>query len=185
MIFSVTADLSGVLPRYRILFEAAIQKMSPVLSSPLFLENLKDEISKSNLLEGELSIWRTKSAQEIISQLGSTIHLKVLTYYTANNVIGYGNASTVDIYVNTKYLVNDSVEDLEDLMDIGSNLVHEHGHDCGFEHDFRSTKRRPNSICYVLNRAYDRTFRQVYGLPDKPQIVYAIPWWRKILNVLK
>lgn len=181
-----TADLSGVLPRYRPLFQAAIEKMPEVIKSPLFLHNLKAEILKSKNLEGELSKWKNASMEEIYQYIvASDIHLVLHTYYTVKNVIGYGYASTVDIYVNTKYLVNDSLDDLEDLMDIGSNLLHEHGHDMGFDHDFKATRRRPNSICYILNRAYEKTFKQVYGLPEKPQIVYVTPWWKKILNVFR
>lgn len=180
---NVSANLDNVLERYRPLFIAALKKMGPVIASPLFLKNLKDEIEASRNLEGELSKWKTSSAEEIYSHIlnDGEMHLILHTYYTAKNVIGYGYASSVDIYVNTKYLINDSLDDLEDLCDIGSNLLHEDGHDKGFSHDFKSTKRRPNSICYILNRVYEKTFRQVYGLPIKKPVVYVVPWYKKIL----
>ena len=183
---NVTADLDGVVKNLRPLFEAAVNLMPAVLEDPRFLENLADEISRSKNLEGELSLWKNKTPKEIFDQLFkkhpevSIINLTILTYYTAKNVIGYGYANTTDIYVNTKYLVNYELNDLEDLMNIGSNLLHEHGHDCGFSHDFKSTSRRPNSICYILNRAFEKTFRQIHNLPA-PAPVYYTPWWKKIL----
>lgn len=179
----VNANLDGVLTRFRPLFLAATGKMGSVIASPLFLENLNHEIARSNGLEGELSQWKKSSAEEIHLHIvkNGVMDLTLLTYYSAKNVIGYGYATTADIYVNTKYLTNDSIEDLEDLCDIGSNLLHEDGHDKGFSHDFKATKRRKNSICYILNRVYEKTFRQVYGLPENSQIVYVVPWYKKVL----
>lgn len=180
---NISANISGVLEKFRPLFSAAISKMGPVIESPLFLENLNSEIALSKNLEGELSYWRKSSAEEIYRHIynNGVMFLILHTYYSSKSVIGYGTSASTDIYVNTKYLIDDSLEDLEDLCDIGSNLIHEDSHDKGFSHDFKATTRRKNSLCYILNRVYEKTFRQVYGLPAKPEIIYVTPWYKKIL----
>lgn len=170
--------------KYREIVLFAILRMEDVINSPIFYEMLEDEISKSNSLEGELSHWKHNTVKEIYEQLFPIV-LYLNTYYTINNVIGYGTPKSKDIFINTKYLSTYSIEVKEDLMEIGSNLLHEHSHDCGFDHDFRSTSRRKNSLSYIMNRAYERAYRKFYNLPV-PMPVFYTPWykkvWRKIWN---
>jgi hypothetical protein len=163
--------------KYRELVESAILHMQYVVASPIFMEILKDEISKSNGLEGELSMWKEALPEEIYEAL-FPITLYLSTYYSFRNVIGYGTPDTKEIFLNTKYLDNYSMK-LEDLMMIGSNLLHEHSHDCGFDHDFYNTARRRNSLSYILNRAYERAFRKFYGVPEP---IARVPWWRRIFS---
>jgi hypothetical protein len=169
---------------YKPIVTFAVEKLEEVVYSPIFLEMLKDEIAHSNKLEGELSKWKNASPEEIYLQLFPiTLHLN--TYYTRSDVYGYGYAGDNQIYINTKYLSQYSAHNMLDLMMIGSNLLHEHGHDCGFDHDFKVTARRPNSIAYILNRAYQRAFRKIYDIPAVPVFIkVSTPWykrlWRKI-----
>lgn len=170
-------------PKYKPIVLMAILRMEDVLSSKIFFEMLVDEIYETNL-EGELSEWKTATPKDIHEQL-FPITLYLNTYFTYNNVIGYGRPSDNHIFINTKYLSKYDIDDPLDLMEIGSNLLHEHSHDCGFSHDFRTTPRRPSSISYVLNRAYERAFRIIYKFP-LPEINYYVPWykrlWRKLWN---
>jgi hypothetical protein len=181
----VTADLKKVDSLYRDLLLAAIKHIPIVLHSQEFLEALKDEFESSNGLEGELSEWKDKTAGQVLAHmLLSDWHLILATYYTWRNTVGFGYPNDPTIYLNTKFLSGDMVDDLEDLCDIGSNLVHEHGHDLGFDHDHAATARRENSICYILNRAYEKAFRKIYKLDEleeEPEVVYVLPWWRRIL----
>lgn len=165
---------------YRSLIEKAVVHMEKVLNNELFGEILADEISKSNGLEGELSKWKHASVDEILATL-FPITLNLNTYYTRRNVIGYGYPNDKNIYLNTKYLSGYSVDRLLDLMEVGSNLLHEHSHDCGFDHDFKATRRRPNSLSYILNRAYERTFKQLNNIQDAAVVRYYVPWYKKLL----
>lgn len=168
--------------KYKEIVLFSILRMEDVLSSPFFLEMLEDEISKSNNLEGELSKWRTSSPKEIYARL-YPICLYLNTYYTSMSVIGYGRPGTKDIYINTKYLSDYSIENPLDLMKIGSNLLHEHSHDRGFDHDFKNTDRRKNSLSYVLNRTYERAFRKFYNIPE-PVVVLYTPWYKRLWSKL-
>lgn len=169
--------------KYEELVTFAILRMEDVLSSPIFLEMLSDEIARSKGLEGELSKWKRASILEIHAQL-FPIELSLNTYYTSKSVIGYGLSSTKEIYVNTKYLSKYSVDRPEDLMEIGSNLLHEHSHDCGFDHDYDRTKRRYNSLSYIMNRAYERAFKKYYSKVEVKPILsthYFTPWYHNLL----
>lgn len=161
----------------------AVWRMEDVLGSLHFLDALADEISKSNGLEGELSKWKKASPKEIYEHIiisDMTLHLN--TYYTASNVIGKGYEGTNQIFINTKYLKTYSINNPEDLMEIGSNLLHEDSHDKGFDHDYKRTKRRENSLSYILNRAYERAFKKIYALPDS---LYFTPWYSKIFYKIR
>lgn len=190
---TISYDLKGVSSKYRPLLEAAIEKMEIVLASDHFQDALHSVISRSNNLEGELSTWKNATLKEIYENLlgmengQGHIHLTLHTYYTAKRVIGYGYKNTTDIYLNTKYLGSYQVDDLEDLKKVGSNLTHEHGHDCGFEHDFNATARRKNSIAYLLNDAYEIAFERIFGSTDPTEpkeVIYKKPWYKRLFSWL-
>lgn len=181
----IAYDLRGVEEKYREVVLAAIKCMEEVIPSEEFMQALIDEIFLSNGLEGELSEWKYSTPELIYKQL-LPIKLELRTYYSIKNVIGFGYPNDATIYLNTKYLGRYKVDNLEDLMSIGSNLLHEHSHDCGFEHDFYNTSKRKNSISYLLNRVYERAFREVYNLgnSEPPRGTY-IPWWKRLFNRLR
>ncbi len=183
MSLKISYNLNGVEEKYKALMIRSIVYLDEVVYSTLFLECLREEIAKSNNLEGETSEWKNKSAEQIYAAL-TPIKLKLFTYYTIKNVIGYGVASNKNIYVNTKYLSHYSVNELLDLMEVGSNLLHEHSHDCGFDHDFEYTARRDNSVSYVLNRAYAKCFKLLNRIPaqELPPVIYYTPWYKKLFR---
>lgn len=189
MKLEIERNYHNVSDRNKELFNMAIDAMEKVISHKSFLDCLYEEIENSNGLEGELSIWRHSTVKEIFYNLfdkndymGSLgIALEVYTYYTASNVIGYGTAANRNINVNTKYLNTYSPGNLYDIRAVGSNLLHEHGHDCGYEHDFKATARRPNSIAYILGRAYQKAFSKVYGIEYKEPVKY-VPWYKRIFK---
>jgi len=173
------------------LLDRSIDRMEIVLVHDAFKDALYDLISKSNELEGELSEWKNKTVKEIYEVLFDSkdgdfcsITLEIFTYYTAANVIGYGTAANKNIYVNRKYLNTYEPGNLFDLRAVGSNLLHEHGHDCGFDHDFDSTRRRPNSIAYILGKAYQIAYSQIYNIEYKEKVLY-VPWYKRFLQWFK
>jgi hypothetical protein len=166
--------------KYQRIVTKAVVYLEEVINSQIFKDMLVDEISKSNGLEGELSHWKDAMPLQIYAQLFPII-LYLNTYYTWSNVIGYGVDGTNQIYINTKYLSTYHPDDLLDIMEIGSNILHEHSHDCEFAHDYKSTSRRKNSLSYVLNRAYERAFKKFYNLEEpEDEVVYYTPWYRKV-----
>lgn len=166
--------------KYKEIVTFAVLRMEDVINSKHFTDCLCEEIMNSNGLEGELSKWKKASWTEIYSQI-FPITLYLNTYYTGQNVIGYGYPSDRNIFINTKYLSKYTIDDPLDLMEIGSNLLHEHSHDCGFDHDFANTRRRKNSISYIMNRAYERAYRKFYQIPE-PKPIVSLPWWKKVFS---
>lgn len=177
----ISFDLKGCEEKYRPLLTLAVNKIPTVIPTSEFLNNLIIEINLSNGMEGELSKLKNKSAQEIRDMLLS-IDLFLNTYYTYKNVLGYGYPSSKNIHLNTKYLSQYRADNLIDLMKIGSNILHEHTHKIGAEHDFYDTKRRPNSLSYIMNRVYEKTFKELYGIEETPTVtpvrrkVWYKPW---------
>jgi hypothetical protein len=160
---------------------SATRQMTELLKTELFLQQLRREIANSNNLEGEKSIWKDAGADQIFCALATSrgqIELMVETYHTWKNVIGYGLPHDAIIRVNRKYLdiYRQGGLTVWEVTKIGSNLLHEHGHDCGFSHDFFATKRRKNSICYILNQAYEKTAIEYYEI--KPKVFAPKPWWK-------
>jgi len=171
----------GVTEKNQILFRKAIALAERVVFDPMFLMILKDEIEKSNGMEGELSHWKDALPAQIYAQL-FPIDLNIQTYYTSRDVIGYGTAADRVIHVNTKYLNGYSADSLLDMMEVFSNLLHEDSHDKGFGHDFNNTKRRKNSVSYILNRVYERTFKYIYDMPLWVETPYVAPWYVRVLG---
>lgn len=175
---TIGLNFDNVHPGYRALIVSAVERMETVLTSHVFFECFLMEVAKSYYLCGERSKWKDKSADEIFAQI-FPITLWIKQYNSFKNVVGYGYPNDKWIYLNTKFLDQRSVFDEESLMLVGSNLLHEHGHDQGFEHDFYDTPERKFSICYILNRAYERAYRIIYQLPE-PVIKTYIPWYKRL-----
>ena len=170
-------DLNGCEVKYRPLITAAINKISTVLTSDLFINNLIMEINLSKGMEGELSELKKLSPREIYEKL-FPIELYLNTYYTRKNVLGYGYKTSKNIHLNTKYLSQYKIDNLIDLMKIGSNIIHEHTHKIGAEHDFYDTSRRKNSISYIMNRVYEKTFKELYEIETPAPLVKYVVWYK-------
>ena len=60
------------------------------------------------------------------------------------NVVGYTTESSDTITLNRRFFSNYTP------AEVASNLCHEWLHKLGFEHDFQSTSRRPDSVPYAI-----------------------------------
>lgn len=141
-------------------------ELHQILNSTMFRDKLlKLSMTQKN---GERSKWKDATNMEIYRRLMSgadrfnetednVINLYVDDYYTIKNVIGYTTLNSKYIYVNTKYF------DTRSNMLVGSNILHEYGHQVGFSHDFWNTPQRNNSLCYQLNRIYEETHKVLIG----------------------
>jgi hypothetical protein len=183
MSVTIVRDLNGVEETYRPMIENAIVLMESVLDSSEFYLALMEEIANSNGLEGELSQWKNAKGADIFKQL-FPVSLKLRTYYSVRNVIGFGYPDSPDIFLNTKFLSRYNVTNMVDLMLIGSNLFHEHSHDCGFEHSFYDTTTRDNSVSYILNRAYERAFKSLHNIVTDNVVKTYTPWYKRLWRKL-
>ena len=60
------------------------------------------------------------------------------------NVVGYTSQGTPEITMNRSFF------DGYTPAEIAGNMAHEWMHKLGFEHDFRATARRPDSVPYAV-----------------------------------
>lgn len=183
----VNANLDGISNPYLSLVKGSVTVLQNVLESQEFLDHFLAEMSKSNNLEGELSEWKDKSAKAIYYQylnLDSTGTLGSidLTLKTYNNpftsAVGYGNPGEKEIYLNIKFFKK-FIANFIGFGNVASVEAHEHGHKRGFGHQFSASTVRENSLPYVINRAFDLAFFQLYDIKQEP-IVYKKRWYVRL-----
>ena len=149
--------------------ERVTMEMHRILNSQLF----RDKVIMMKPW-GETSKWKGGNTVAIYNHIMSgaealspeqdyEIDIYVDDYYSLKKVIGYTYKNTKYQYVNTRYF------DKRQTDKIGANILHEYGHKLGFGHDFRRTKRRPHSICYLLGDIYIECYRKLMG--NLPQTV--------------
>jgi hypothetical protein len=77
-----------------------------------------------------------------------TIDLDLVLYnppwYRRWGVVGYTYANTNKIWMNRNYF------NRFEPSDVAANIAHEWMHKIGFDHDYKSTKRRPYSVPYAV-----------------------------------
>lgn len=145
------------------LFVKAIQTMESVVRSAYFISALEDELEISKDAEGELSEFKVLGPVGIYHKIvEEKTNLKVRTYYTSSNVYGYGLPSDDILRVNSKYTDKYNISNEHDLKALGRTILHEHTHNVGFKHDFKATARRANSLSYIVGRAFERAYDDLY-----------------------
>lgn len=70
------------------------------------------------------------------------LELYTPAWYQSNNVLGYTNQGTKTIFINRNFY------NRAEIFEIAMNLTHEWCHKMGFDHDSKSTARRPYSVPY-------------------------------------
>ena len=142
-------------------------EMQSVLRSDYFRLAFIGLLSSRNYQHGETSKWKYASEGEIYLHLmqggevltpekDNNIDIEVDDYYSFKRVIGYTYPNIKTQFVNSKYF------DSRTSRLCGSNFLHEYGHKLGFGHDFRRTSRRADSLCYLLNEAYEAAHSIMY-----------------------
>lgn len=84
------------------------------------------------------------AAETLQPTKNNTMDLEVELYYAATSVVGYTNASTKRIWVNTKFF-NTYKEN-----SVAGNLFHEWLHKLGYGHASAATATRPYSVPYAI-----------------------------------
>lgn len=144
------------------------EEMQIVYNSDVFKEVFLDLLDKRDYKSGELSKWAYETPDaiyayfmngvEILSpELDYEVDFFLDDYYTIKRVIGHTYPSDKYVYTNTRYF------DVSSSKMSGSNFTHEYGHKKGFKHDFRRTSRRNDSLCYILNDAYEIAWERIFG----------------------
>lgn len=160
-------------------------EMELILKSVEFRDNLINLLDASDYQNGELSKWGDATPEEIYThimrgqeilspELDNEIDIIVDDYYSLKSVIGYTYPNDPQQYTNVRFF------DVRTSKANGSNFFHEYGHKLGFKHDFRRTKRRKFSLCYLMNIAYEQTHDMLFQGTTSPSdavLVCTRPWY--------
>lgn len=171
---TITSNLDRVDNKHLKLFKTSVGVLQMLFESLEFKEWFFYEAERSKGFEGELSDWKDRTVTDVYYQLlgidpsqpfdglskrQGKLNLVVGTYYKR---FGSAVAKTEGNFIqfNTKFFTGDFDKDRAHVVSV---LGHESGHaNSGFSHDFQRTARRPNSINYVVNRAIQGAYRQLY-----------------------
>jgi len=158
-------------------------EMRLVYNSDVFRGIFLTLLDQRDYQKGELSDWRYHTPDEIYRyfmngvevlspELDYEVDFFVDDYYTFKKVIGHTYPNDKYVYSNTKYL------DRRSSKLVGSNFTHEYGHKKGFKHDFRRTKRREDSLSYLLNIAYERAWDVIFGdISERDKVLVCKRRW--------
>lgn len=137
-------DLIAASVMYTSRVEELEKKVNEVINSQCFFS----EISKATMVQT-----KGYNSLEVAMHLKSLKGVVKVHYYRKNNnVVGYRQPPSKDVYFNLKFHEKRSV-----CVNAG-NAAHEAlGHSLGgYDHDFKATKRRPQSVPYTLNTVFKR-----------------------------
>ena len=161
-------------------------EMLLIMRSDLFKQRLLKKLDERDYQNGELSKWKHASpdeiyihimrAQEILNpEADNEVDLWVDDYFTWSGVVGHTYKNDPYIYTNTRFF------DVRTSKLNVSNFLHEWFHKLGFGHDFRSTRRRKDSLCYLGNEVYEECWDIMFGEPsanDKVLVCYRS--WKRL-----
>lgn len=122
--------------------KASTAKLNEVIHSSCF----RDELSNMKLIQTN----GKTPAQVVESLTNAEIVIETQMYWTLNRVLGYTLPNVNKEWINRRYLMKWSV------CDLGSLLAHETSHKVGYDHDYKTTKNRPYSVPYSVNRAFEK-----------------------------
>lgn len=83
-------------------------------------------------------------ATEADQEIDMELEMYVPKWYQSRSVLGYTYQNTRKVWIN-RYFFSSA-----DANEIAGNFIHEWTHKLGFEHDYKSTSRRPFSVPYAI-----------------------------------
>ncbi len=175
-----TEKLNNQLRRDKAL--KAVSQLERVINSDVFEKIFIETLMNTDYSQAELSSFFKAAPKEIFDLLMSgkellspeadhKMNIIIDDYYSIKRVVGFTYPSEPTIYVNTKYF------DKRSSKLIGSNLLHEYGHLQGLKHDFKSTSRRPSSLCYLFNDIYEKAYDLYFDIDPSPNKKYCKRTW--------
>lgn len=92
-----------------------------------------------------------KTPKEVVEHIKTArLSVPVTMYYKWGNVVGYRNPGDPTVYTNRRFHAGATA------CSRASNLTHEWSHVLGYGHDFKATVRRPKSVPYSINFAFQK-----------------------------
>lgn len=121
--------------------KAAESKVNDVIIGSCFREKL----TAMPLIQTE-----GRSPHQVVDHLAaSRVKVDTEMYRTVKRVLGYTIPGIDKIWLNRNKMMKWGV------CDTASLLAHEASHKAGYHHDYKATSRRPNSVPYSINRAFE------------------------------
>ena len=152
--------VTGYSTTERAKLEQATELLSKVLNSREFRDGVMNPTSNGK--PGFASDSRTpaevyatiRAAKENYTdaadgEVDMNLELKNFSWFQ-RNVVGYTTESSDTLTVNRSFFSSYTP------AEVAGNLAHEWLHKLGFEHDFKSTARRPDSVPYELGELVER-----------------------------
>lgn len=120
---------------------AAVIKVNETIAGACF----RKEMVSMSLIQTE-----GRTPEQVVDHLASSqIQVETQKYWTIRRVLGYTLPNVNKIWLNSRYMMKWNV------CDTASLLAHESSHKVGYSHDYKPTSRRPMSVPYSLNRAFE------------------------------
>lgn len=98
------------------------------------------------------------SREEVVKKIqNAVVEVPLSMYYDSRSgVYGYTYEGRPTVYLNRWYRTEEDYKNGDwSICAEASNEIHESTHKMGFDHDFKSTSRRPYSVPYTANFATD------------------------------
>lgn len=103
------------------------------------------------MLERKLVQANGKSNKEVLEHLRSSkVKVELISYWSLSGTIGYTYPDVNKIWLNNR------IQSGFTPCESASNLAHEASHKIGYGHDFYATDRRPYSVPYSINAAFNK-----------------------------
>ena len=124
-----------------------------VLVDRLAYDTLQSECFKDFILKRKLIQTNGKTNAEVAEHLKtSRLTVPVVMYYTSKGVIGYRSPPSPVVHTNRGF---HGLKTEYTNRTRASNLTHERSHVLNYGHDYKRTSRRPYSVPYSINAAFD------------------------------
>lgn len=97
-------------------------------------------------------------AEMLKPEINHTIDLNLTIYWSSwfsRGTVGYTYPDTLRIWVNRRHF------QYFEPRSVAANMMHEWMHKIGFDHDFKSTSRRPYSVPYAVGELVIKTAQQL------------------------
>lgn len=150
--FDINFDLSGFNGTQTDKIEEAARLIKEVVASEEFKTRVlnhkykgkKRFVDNGGLTNAQIYQKLLEGSEKLNPGKNNSMDLKLKVYTESNSVLGYTMPSTLNIWMNTKYL-NKNPSNM-----VAQNMMHEWLHKLGFKHDSKRTPSRPYSVPYGI-----------------------------------
>jgi hypothetical protein len=159
-------QVNGFTPAERAKLDQAVVLLGKVLNSAEFKSAVlghtfagKQQFASNGGLSNAQVYAAIRAGKENFEAAGDhevDLNLSVRNFsFWQRNVVGFTSESTPEITMNRNFF------DRYSPAEIAGNMAHEWMHKLGFEHDFRATAQRPDSVPYAVGDLVERLAGQL------------------------